>query len=320
MIPRKPYIFATGETVSLRKFMDNFHRSIKDLTYCASRVVTRSHFIVDWSGTTNAHTQQEREYQFTVPGNSTNVLIYAMEIQVTGNAVDGYVSINRSTGELGRVTCLAADGAGKRYRALIQTNIIYGGSAIDLYPIVSAVNLTQSIRVTFYYKTVRKPTERFSIYLPMLVREQTMSLAATAFDGAITGLAGEVTSDDAANRDLRMEVFAIREDAASPLNNEQFFIPAEGRRVESMNLTFCGPVGTTLRARLINTAGAGVTIKTCSCAGAGTGTKVANADTASVPVEASTLSTTLSENMQLILDRTAGAGTIVSAFVTIYYI
>jgi hypothetical protein len=320
MIPRIPYIFASGETLTLEKVKTNLLRLHKDFTYSADRNINLSHFIIPFSGVVAATPAAVSTYRFRSP---SDLVIIGTEIQVHGAAATTTVTLTSTSGTFisHAVNTLAADPADTRYTSFKEQSVIFttGGTA-DF--IITASGTNTSINVVVYYKQARYiKNDLTATFSPELDSSTTLATAASRINSSLSTWGTRITSNQTSNKDSNFEIYRIFGDATVPLIRAMTYIPCELRTIDGLNVSVVCAAGTNLRAQLTSAAGTGASLLYVDVNGAGVATFAeAFSDTDAVSAVSSDDDFTDStKDTRLEIARIAGAGNILCSYVTIVY-
>jgi hypothetical protein len=321
MIPRIPYIFADGETLSTRKIKDNLLRLHKDLEFSSDRNLNTSQFMVDFTGIAAATAQALRTYRFRA---AANMVIIGLELIVQSNAANAFVSLSSPTPNITglspvTVSCSSTDPVGTTSYGYKDQRIALalGSAPVDF--VVNTSGNIGSCKIVVHYRASRY-IKRSTIYTfnPELDSTTNLSTAASRLNSSFSAWATQISNNEAANLDVNYEVYRVWNDAASPLINALTLIPSEGRVIDRLAVSVVCAAGTTLKAEIKADAGIGAVLSTVSQAGINTGT-LAESFTDVDGTETGTDVTDAAQDLQLEIVRTAGAATILSAYVTIVW-
>jgi hypothetical protein len=319
MIPRIPFVFATGDTLTLEKIKANLLRLDKDFSYSADRNINVSQFIIPFTGVAAGTPQAASTYRFRA---DIDMVVVGTELQVHGAAATTTVAVfGGGTFIPHNLQTLAADPTNTRYVSYQEQSIIFGANNTNDF-IVTASGNTTSIDLVVYYKQARYiKNELTATFNPELDSSTNLSTAATRLNSSLSVWGTRITLNQSNNIDTNYEIYRVFGDAASPLVREFTFIPCENRTISAIHLSNVAAVGTNLKAELVSAAGTGsnLTSITVNGAGATTFAESFNQTDAVSAVSSDDDFTDSAKDTRLQIVRTLGAATIVCAYVTIVY-
>jgi hypothetical protein len=253
-IPFVPHAFKAGDNLDLEKLNDNLEAIGRDNARSFEARYTYSEIRLDLTALTTASAASIRKLAIRRPASSAAVEVYAVELQLYGNAAGaGTVTCSDVTWPVLPFTTTAT--ATDEITASSNIPVSVPSSAAD---VTFTVAFPAGYTVTAGYLVVHLRCDRgnqgdnLSPVLPSLLSSATAN-PADALDVELDTLGVSVGQDTAASSDLRCECYATRSLAGTPV---VFRVPSGARRLKAVGAYCFAAAGIDLS---VDVAGSGLT-------------------------------------------------------------
>lgn len=308
MLPRIPFLFSDGETLTPLKLSTNFKRIKTDIRNLLKRRYTYSSFSINLNGITSATAAEARTIQINPPRGFEIIGVEVNYYSGSGNVITIESGTN-SDFESFSLTGAGATTKVSKYKN--QSSIVAANNDFSIKATQSA-GTADGLKIIVHIRSDRFTGEPDEFSFTEFTAG-SIPLAATL--NTLFTLAKTIVDDsDTNNKDLRIQIFIRPSIAVSlPTVDSVVKIPDSGKTLTKMTTGVFAPVGNTLTGTVTNKGGSTVFTNSVSSDGA---LKVSSSTGSATQPD--NLPETVASDWRLTFSRT-GADVLVNGYVVLYW-